>query len=128
MTDPAHNSHLSPTKEALLERWRQGEIRLQGRAQIARRTSPSHAVPLSLAQERIWFGEQFQPGTPAYNLFFCARSPRSIDPGLLAKSLASLAQRHTILRMTVRMHEGEICLWQNEDVTPEFVVEDFRAV
>src|SRR5205807_3173749 len=96
--------------------------------QIAPRTSSSPAVPFSLAQERIWFVEQFQPGTPAYNLFFCARSPRPIDPGLLAKSLADLAQRHTILRMTVRMHEGEFCLWQKEDVTPEFVVEDFRTV
>ncbi len=96
----AKSETLSAVKSALLDLWRSGATIRDGAAQITRRSSRG-SIPLSLAQERIWFIEQFQPGTPAYNLSFCSRIEGRLDPDILSQSLTDLVERHEILRTTV---------------------------
>lgn len=126
MSKSPQTSGLSAAKAELLERWRHGKTLLRNAPSIRTGESPG-AAPLSLAQERIWFVEQFQPGTPAYNLFFCARVQPSLVPALLDHSLADLAQRHGILRATVRMHEGEARQFIGQAV-PSLEVVDLRSL
>ena len=108
MTDAAAPSDLdlSDAKAALLDQWRRGRD-LSGGVHAIPRAPTDGPVPLSLAQERIWFHEQMQPGTAAFNLFFCARVGTRLDPGLLAGALDDLIARHDVLRTTIAVGSGE---------------------
>ena len=67
------------------------------------RTEP---LPLSFAQERLWFLDELDPGTPTLNLPFSARLTQPLDDALLARALAEIVRRHEILRTTFGSREG----------------------
>jgi amino acid adenylation domain-containing protein len=56
------------------------------------------SLPLSLAQERLWFLEQLEPGGAVYNLPLAARLVGSLAPAALAAGLSGVARRHESLR------------------------------
>jgi amino acid adenylation domain-containing protein len=58
------------------------------------------AVPLSFAQERIWFLSRLNPESPAYNISraFALRGP--LDQSALAASVREMARRYETLRTT----------------------------
>jgi amino acid adenylation domain-containing protein/non-ribosomal peptide synthase protein (TIGR01720 family) len=60
----------------------------------AREAEPS----LSLAQERLWFLEQLQPGTAAYNLPGGVRLLGPLDREALRRSLEEIVRRHEAVR------------------------------
>ncbi|WP_307794069.1 non-ribosomal peptide synthetase/MFS transporter [Actinacidiphila bryophytorum] len=60
---------------------------------------PGTAVPLSPAQERLWFMEQYAPGTAAYTVPVVLRLRGGIDAGALGAALDAVAARHESLRM-----------------------------
>ncbi|NUP51488.1 MAG: thioester reductase domain-containing protein [Catenulispora sp.] len=64
-------------------------------------------VPLSFAQERIWFQEQFNPGTAYRNMSGVARVPVPADPELFTECLGDLIARHEILRTRFVIRDGE---------------------
>ncbi|MGV9316592.1 amino acid adenylation domain-containing protein [Streptomyces sp. NPDC003691] len=55
-------------------------------------------VPLSPAQERLWFVEQLTPGTAAYVLPTAGRLAGPLRPAALAEALRLVAVRHPVLR------------------------------
>ncbi|MER6582646.1 condensation domain-containing protein, partial [Nonomuraea sp. NPDC001023] len=55
-------------------------------------------MPLSPAQERLWFLAQLEPGTPAYNVPLTLRLRGPVDVAALTGAVADLAERHWILR------------------------------
>ncbi len=57
-------------------------------------------LPLSFGQERLWFLEQLEPGSPAYHLVSAVWIEGTFDAGALGRSLRRLAQRHESLRTT----------------------------
>ncbi|GGZ33356.1 hypothetical protein GCM10010387_29370 [Streptomyces inusitatus] len=59
---------------------------------------PGAPVPLSLAQERLWFVEQLTPGTAAYVLPIAGRLLGPLRPEPLAEALRLVAVRHDTLR------------------------------
>ncbi len=61
----------------------------------ADRTGP---VPLSFAQERLWFMEQLNPGTSLYNLPMAARLAGPLDADSLERAFVALVERHEVLR------------------------------
>ena len=58
------------------------------------------ALPLSFAQERLWFLDQLIPGSPAYTIFDAMRLQGPLDVEALRRSLAELVRRHEVLRST----------------------------
>jgi amino acid adenylation domain-containing protein len=62
---------------------------------------------LSFAQARLWFLEQLEPGSGAYNIPAAVRLTGSLDVATLEQSLNEIVQRHEALRTTFRMVSGE---------------------
>ena len=91
---------MSKTKLALLRKRLQGK----GKAPTKRAVIPRHPysgpAPLSFAQERLWFLEQLQPDTPAFNLPFALQIQGPLNIDRLKQSLNYVVQRHETLRTT----------------------------
>jgi len=97
---------LSPRKRALLEKLRRQEgLPASGTAWLRRRPRDG-PIPLSFAQERLWFLDRLEPGTPMYNIPQAARLKGPVRPDLLAKALTQIVARHEILRTTFASVEG----------------------
>ncbi|ARI53936.1 non-ribosomal peptide synthetase [Streptomyces sp. S8] len=89
---------LSDAKRALLaQRLRGGRARARTAQAVTRR--PEGTVPpLSFAQERLWFMEQFAPGTAAYNIPVARRLRGPLDLPALRRALDAVVARHETLR------------------------------
>ncbi|MEU1088038.1 amino acid adenylation domain-containing protein [Streptomyces sp. NPDC005576] len=88
-------ARLSAAKRELLRR--RLTARPTAHATIPRR-EPDMPVPLSFAQERLWFMEQFAPGTAAYNIPVVRRLRGPLDAEVLRASLDTAVARHETLR------------------------------
>ncbi len=64
-------------------------------------------LPLSFAQQRLWFIHQLDPRSPAYNMPFPLRLRGGLEPAALARALTELARRHESLRTVFHAVEGE---------------------
>jgi amino acid adenylation domain-containing protein len=56
--------------------------------------------PLSLAQERLWFLDHWEPGSVAYNSRMAVRFDGRLDLAALEKTINEIVRRHEILRTT----------------------------
>ncbi|MER7335009.1 MULTISPECIES: amino acid adenylation domain-containing protein [unclassified Micromonospora] len=59
---------------------------------------PDAEVPLSYAQERVWFMDQIAPGAAAYHIAVPLRVRGPLDVAALRAALAGLTRRHESLR------------------------------
>ncbi|MFL6197053.1 MAG: amino acid adenylation domain-containing protein, partial [Thermoanaerobaculia bacterium] len=57
-------------------------------------------APLSFAQQRLWFLDRLQPGSPVYNMPLDLRLSGPLRPSVLQGSLAEVVRRHAALRTT----------------------------
>jgi acyl carrier protein len=55
-------------------------------------------LPLSFAQQRLWFLDQLQPGSPLYTVPVAFRIEGRLDVAALAGALAEIVRRHEVLR------------------------------
>ncbi|WP_164002945.1 amino acid adenylation domain-containing protein [Pyxidicoccus caerfyrddinensis] len=68
------------------------------------RTGP---LPLSFAQQRLWFIDQLQPGSASYNMPTFVRMEGALDVAALQRSFEELMRRHEALRTTFTQQEGQ---------------------
>ena len=68
------------------------------------RTGP---LPLSFAQERLWFLDRLQPGTAFYNVPVPLRLSGALDVPALERALGEVVRRHEALRTTFGEADGE---------------------
>ncbi|MEV4140091.1 amino acid adenylation domain-containing protein [Dactylosporangium sp. NPDC049742] len=86
---------VSATRRALLER----RLRRQAPAEAGiPRRDPGAPAPLSFAQERLWFLEQFAPGSGAATIPVVLRLHGPLDADALAAALTRVVARHEPLR------------------------------
>ena len=73
---------------------------------VARSERPAE-LPLSAAQQRLWFLDRLtERPTAAYNVPIALRVSGTLDPGALRDALADLATRHETLRTVFPDHDG----------------------
>ncbi|MER7849869.1 amino acid adenylation domain-containing protein [Kitasatospora sp. NPDC096077] len=114
-----------PTIEGL------AELVTQGRA--ARHTARivpvgrDRALPLSFAQQRLWFLDEFEPGNAAYNAGGVLRLSGELDLGALSLALSALVVRHEVLRTTFAVADGEAVQVVGEPFTVPVPVVDAAA-
>ncbi|HEU4751605.1 MAG TPA: condensation domain-containing protein, partial [Armatimonadota bacterium] len=63
-------------------------------------------LPLSFAQERLWFLDQLAPGSAAYNIPVAVRLRGRLDVSRLAASLTRIVHRHEVLRSRFPIEHG----------------------
>ena len=63
-------------------------------------------LPLSFAQQRLWFLDQLEPNRPVYNIPMMIRLQGQLDVLALEQSFAYLIERHESLRTTFEMDQG----------------------
>ncbi len=71
-----------------------------------RKRDRSENLPLSYAQQRLWFIQQFEPGSAAYNMPFGGKLLGPVDHFAMQQSFAEIVWRHEILRTTFPMIDG----------------------
>ncbi|HVG10758.1 MAG TPA: amino acid adenylation domain-containing protein, partial [Thermoanaerobaculia bacterium] len=64
-------------------------------------------LPLSFAQERLWFLQRLAPESPAYNMPAALRLSGDLDPAVLEKVLQEIVRRHETLRTTFPETDGQ---------------------
>ena len=64
-------------------------------------TGRTGALPLSFAQERLWFVDRMEPGSAVYNLPVAWRLAGALDVDALERSLGEIVRRHGVLRTVI---------------------------
>ncbi|HET7233234.1 MAG TPA: amino acid adenylation domain-containing protein [Longimicrobium sp.] len=72
-----------------------------------RRVERGGPLPLSFAQQRLWFIDRLQPGTGTYNIPAALRLRGELDADALARALAEVVRRHEALRTVFGEADGE---------------------
>ncbi|MCB0747244.1 MAG: amino acid adenylation domain-containing protein, partial [Ignavibacteriae bacterium] len=67
----------------------------------------SENIPLSFAQQRLWFLDTLEPGNPFYNLPFIAKIKGNFNLTKFEESLKFITNRHEILRTVFKSVNGK---------------------
>ncbi|MEH2411053.1 amino acid adenylation domain-containing protein [Nostoc sp.] len=71
------------------------------------RISRSQKLPLSFAQQRLWFLTQLEPNSPFYNISAAVRLQGSLNLEALQQSFNEILRRHEALRTNFQTVEGQ---------------------
>jgi amino acid adenylation domain-containing protein len=77
-----------------------------GRTQVIPRRRKQGAVPLSHAQQRLWFLNQYEPASPFYNLSFAFRILGRLNVDALRHAIHRVVSRHESLRTIFDCRDG----------------------
>jgi len=108
---PLRDLFQSPTVEGLAAAAEKARLKAEGlEALPIVPVSRDQKLPLSFAQQRMWFLDQLEPGSPLYNIPNAVRMSGSLDIGALQASLNEIIRRHEILRTSIATVNGEAAL------------------
>ncbi|MCH9648350.1 MAG: amino acid adenylation domain-containing protein [Deltaproteobacteria bacterium] len=78
---------------------------------MSRRTEASEGFPLSYSQERLWFLDRMNPGSPLYNIAGLLHLEGPLQVQAFESALESIEDRHEPLRTLFRQRDGEVLQW-----------------
>lgn len=103
---PLRSLFESPTIETFTESLLQYGAEQKLKAPPIKRASRQGELPLSFAQQRLWFLDQLQPGNPAYNIPAAVRLKGALNVAVLEQTFQEIIKRHEALRTTFNSVEG----------------------
>ncbi|NNB93013.1 amino acid adenylation domain-containing protein [Corallococcus exiguus] len=92
-------------REALIAFLSARNARSEVRAPLVR-VARDKPLPLSFAQQRLWFLNELEPGNPFYNVPVAVRMRGRLDVAALHASLNEVVRRHEALRTRFVMSDG----------------------
>ena len=114
---------LSPKQRALLQLRKADKLNVPPLA----RTGYGARVPLSFAQQRLWFIDQLEPCSAVYNVPIALRVQGEFEISVFERVVNEIVRRHEVLRTTYKLVNEEV--WQ--EISPaegqRIVVEDLRG-
>ena len=90
------------------------------------RASREEMLSLSFAQQRLWFLDQLEPGSSAYNIFSATRLTGPLNVTALERSFNEIVKRHEVLRTVFRTIDGKPLQKILPSMTIELPVLDLR--
>ena len=101
---------LSPAKRELLlaKLAKRSAATVQGQEPIRPRDPSPELLPLSFAQERLWFLDQFEPDSRSYNIYRALRWRGALNTTALRESVDKVVQRHETLRSKFVATQGKV--------------------
>jgi amino acid adenylation domain-containing protein len=120
-------SGISPRKEAILEALRQAKGFTAKNMQILPR-GDSGPAQLSYAQQRLWFIDQLEPGSVAYNMSAAVPLEGELCVEALQRAVQTIVQRHETLRTHFARVEGEPVQVIDDRAGVQVEVEDLCAM
>jgi amino acid adenylation domain-containing protein len=84
-------------------------------------------LPLSYAQQRLWFVEQLEPGLSTYNVPVGVRLRGQLDVSALERTLSEIVRRHEVLRTSFEVIQGEASQVIGEAQEMRLEVEDLSG-
>lgn len=89
----------------------------QGEFELIKRTSvEKNRLPLSFAQQRLWFLDGLNSESPQYNLYTGLVLKGSLKKEVLVKSFNALIRRHQVLQVSFTEENGQPVQVLNNDV------------
>lgn len=85
------------------------------------------ALPLSFAQQRLWFLDQLEPNSPFYNIPTGLRVTGRLNISALEQSIGELIRRHEILRTVFKTVKGKPFQEILPDLPLSLTVTDLQA-
>src|ERR1041385_85686 len=67
-----------------------------------------YVLPASLGQQRLWFLNQLEPGSPFYNVSRMVRLSGDLRIDLLQRALSAVVARHEVLRTRFATEGGNL--------------------
>jgi amino acid adenylation domain-containing protein len=92
------------------------------------RAPREEAMPLSFAQQRLWFFERLRPGTPVFNIIVAFRLRGRLDVPILSRAFDEVVRRHETLRTTFPDRRGLPVQVVGEPYPLPMPVVDLRAL
>ncbi|WNG57420.1 amino acid adenylation domain-containing protein [Archangium gephyra] len=92
------------------------------------RVSREGPLPLSFAQQRLWFLDQLQPGSSFYNVPTALKLEGALDVPALENSLSALVRRHESLHTTFHSERGQPLQVITPPESPPLQVVDLRSL
>ena len=102
----ARIANLSPEKRKALEKLLRAQGGMLSQLPISPAKREAAALPLSFAQERLWFLDQLEPNSAVYNIPFGLRLRGVLDVAVLQRCLGEILRRHEPLRTRFESEEG----------------------
>jgi amino acid adenylation domain-containing protein/FkbM family methyltransferase len=88
----------------------------------------SGQLPLSYAQQRLWFLDQLQPGSVLYNLPVAVRLNGELDLVALEQTLTEIVRRHEVLRTSFPEQRGKPLQVVAEPINFNLLVTDLTGM
>lgn len=85
-------------------------------------------IPLSPAQQRLWFLEQVHPGSAINHVSISVRIRGSVNPEVLERSVQEITRRHEILRTRFGAERGEGFAEVSQEAIVAIGRQDFQAL
>ncbi|MEM8778036.1 MAG: amino acid adenylation domain-containing protein [Cyanobacteria bacterium P01_G01_bin.49] len=104
---PDLSQQLQQRKSEIIDFLQQANLAVDADLQPIKPTKREGNLPLSFAQQRLWFLEQLQPGSFAYNIPTAVRLIGSLDLAVLERSFNEIVRRHQTLRTHFIIVDGE---------------------
>ncbi len=121
-------ANLSAEKRALLELKLKNKNTKTPIYQEIPQRSKDDSVPLSFAQERLWFLDQLEPNNPLYNLFGAVLLQGNLNLQVLQQALLEIVRRHEVLRTSFPTANGTPIQVIHPEATLKIKVVDLEPV
>jgi len=92
------------------------------------RVSREGSLPLSFAQQRLWFIDQLEPGNAIYNCPGAVRVEGQLNLEALERAINEIVRRHEVLRTRIEVKEGKPAQVIDEWKYQRIEVEDLTSL
>ena len=92
------------------------------------RASRDGDLPLSFAQQRLWFIDQLDPNSPLYNIVMPIQLTGTLNVAALQRALNTIVSRHEVLRTTFSSVDGAPRQVINSAKATDFKMIDLSAM